>query len=54
MSSIVKALNELGDGVKCEQIVLTHFSMKYSEKHILDTLAKNIPEKFKERIVAFV
>lgn len=54
LSSIVKALNELGDGVKCEQIVLTHFSMKYSEKHILDTLAKNIPEKFKERIVAFV
>ena len=54
LSSIVKALNELGDGVKCELIVLTHFSMKYSEKHILDTLAKNIPEKFKERIVAFV
>ena len=54
LTSIVKALNEIGDDVKCEQIVLTHFSMKYSEKHILDTLAKNIPEKFRERIVAFV
>ena len=54
LNSIVKALNELGDEVKCEQIVLTHFSMKYSEKHILDMLAKNIPEKFRERVVAFI
>ena len=54
LSSIVKALNELGDGVKCEQIVLTHFSMKYSERHIREMLDKAIPEKFKERIIAFI
>ena len=54
LKSIVKALNELGDDVKCEQIVLTHFSMKYSEKHILETLESEIPERFRERVIAFI
>ena len=54
LNSIVKALNELGDDVKCEQIILSHFSMKYSEKHIQETLKKNIPEKFRDRVVAFI
>lgn len=54
LSSIVHALNELGDQVKCEQIILSHFSMKYSERHIREMLEKNIPEKFKERVIAFI
>lgn len=54
INDIVSALNELDDDVKCEKIVLSHFSMKYSEKHILDSIAKKIPEKFKEKIVAFI
>ena len=54
LNSIVEALNEQGDEVKCEQIVLTHFSMKYSEKHILETLEKEIPERFRDRVVAFI
>lgn len=54
LKSIVNALNELGDQVKCEQIILSHFSMKYSERHIREMLEKNIPEKFKERVIAFI
>jgi len=54
LDHIVHALNELGDEVKCEQIILTHFSMKYSEKYIRETIAKEIPEKFREKVVAFV
>jgi hypothetical protein len=33
---------------------LSHFSMKYSERHIRDALDKGIPDKFKEKIVAFI
>lgn len=54
LDHIVHALNELGDEVKCQQIVLAHFSMKYSEKYIRETIAKEIPEKFREKVVAFV
>lgn len=54
ISQIVNALNELGDEVKCKQIILSHFSMKYSEKHIQEMLEKRIPEKFKERVIAFI
>lgn len=54
ISSIIKALNELGDQVKCDKIILSHFSMKYSERHIQETLAEKIPEKFKEKVVAFL
>jgi ribonuclease Z len=54
LKSIVHALKELGNEVKCEQIVLTHFSMKYSEKHIMETIASEIPEEFLEKVVAFI
>ena len=54
LDHIVHALNELGDEVKCEQIILSHFSMKYSEKYIQEALKKAIPEKLKEKVVAFI
>jgi ribonuclease Z len=54
LKDIVHALNELDDEIKCEKIILSHFSMKYSERHIREMLDKAIPEKFKERIVAFI
>lgn len=54
LQHIVNALEELGDEIKCEKIILNHFSMKYSEHHIQEMLNKRIPEKFKDRIVAFV
>lgn len=54
IKDIVKALNEIDDEVKCEKIIFSHFSMKYSEKHIQDAVAKNIPEKFRERILLMI
>lgn len=54
INHIVKALNEMGDDVKCEKIVLSHFSMKYSDRYIRDVIAKAIPEKFKDRVVVLL
>ena len=54
ISQIADALNRMGDQVKCEKIILAHFSMKYSEKYIREMIAKEIPEKFLDRIVAFI
>ena len=51
---IADALNRMGDRVECEKIILAHFSMKYSEKYIQEALKKAIPEKFKEKVVAFI
>lgn len=50
INDIVKALNEMGNDVKCEKIILSHFSMKYSEKYIRETINKKIPEQFLDRI----
>ncbi|MCQ2107784.1 MAG: hypothetical protein MJZ05_03360 [Fibrobacter sp.] len=50
IKDIVRALNEIGDDVKCEKIILSHFSMKYSDKLIRDMVNKYVPEKFKDRI----
>ena len=54
LKDIVQALNEMDGDIKCEKIILSHFSMKYSDKHIRDALNKGIPEKFKEKVVAFI
>ena len=54
LKDIVNALNELGDEIKCEKIILSHFSMKYSDRHIREALDKGIPDKFKEKVVAFI
>ena len=51
---IADAMNRLGDRVECEKIILAHFSMKYSEKYIREMIAKEIPERFIDRIVAFI
>jgi ribonuclease Z len=54
LKHIVHALNEMDGDIKCEKIILSHFSMKYSDKHIRDALDKGIPEKFKNKVVAFI
>ena len=51
---IADALNRMGDRVECEKIILAQFSMKYSEKYIRELIAKEIPERFLDRIVAFI
>lgn len=54
LEHIVHALNELGDEVKCQQIILAHFSMKYSEKFIRESVARKIPERFKDIVHVMV
>ena len=54
IDDIVDALIEMGDDVKCEKIILSHFSMKYSERYIRDTVMKKIPERFLEKIAIFI
>ncbi|MCF0225034.1 MAG: hypothetical protein HUK20_12260 [Fibrobacter sp.] len=54
INHIVKVLNEIQDQVECEKIILSHFSMKYSERFIQDTIARKIPDKFKDRVVALI
>lgn len=54
INDIVNALNEMGDDVKCEKIILSHFSMKYSDKYIRDVIAKKIPERFQDKIAILV
>ena len=43
LKHIVHALNEMDGDIKCEKIILSHFSMKYSDKHIRDALETGIP-----------
>lgn len=54
IGKIVDALKKYGTDIHCKQIILTHFSMKYSVDHILETIQKNIPDEFKDRVSAFV
>lgn len=54
INDIVRALNEMGDSVKCEKIILSHFSMKYSDKYIRDVVAKAIPEQFRDKVVVLL
>ncbi|MDR2555836.1 MAG: hypothetical protein LBC64_10470 [Fibromonadaceae bacterium] len=51
---IAQALAKVGDSISCQSIILTHFSMKYSKKHILNTVNKIIPEEFKEKVKVFL
>lgn len=54
ISQIVKALEKFGPDMKCKNIVLNHFSMKYSADHILETLREKIPEEYRNHIIAFI
>jgi len=54
ISEIRLALETLGERVKCQRIILKHFSMKYSKKHILYRIANSLPPEFLPRIQALV
>ena len=54
LQHIVGALKKFDGAIDCEKIILTHFSMKYSERHIREILDKEIPEKFKEIVIPFI
>ncbi len=54
IADLVKALSEKENSMRTRHIVLNHFSMKYSAEHILETLQKKIPERFQDRVIAFI
>ncbi len=54
ISQIVKALERFGPSMKCKNIVLNHFSMKYSADHIWETLREKIPEEYRNHVIAFI
>ena len=54
IADIVRALNKLDSDVKCDMIILNHFSMKYAEKHIRERIAKEIPAQSSDKVVALI
>jgi ribonuclease Z len=54
IDNIVQVLCKVGSSMPCQSIILTHFSMKYSKNHVLETVNKVIPKEFKERIRVFL
>lgn len=54
LAHLVRTLKALGSDIRCQRIVISHFSMKYSKRHILNMLETTIPPEFRERVVAFI
>ena len=47
---IARALDQLGDAIRSEHIVLKHFSMRYPADQVRELVASGIPERFRDRI----
>lgn len=54
LNKIIEILEEKKEMIECEKIILNHFSMKYSEKHILEVLEKKLPEFIKDKITVMI
>jgi ribonuclease Z len=54
VSEIAAALEHFGDRVRCQHIVLKHFSMKYSRDQIFALVNAAIPERFRARVQLLV
>jgi ribonuclease Z len=50
VAEIARALDELGDAVKSQHIVLKHFSMRYSAGEIVEQINRVIPPRFRPRV----
>jgi ribonuclease Z len=51
---LLAVLGKLGNDIACQSIILTHFSMKYSKSHIIETIDKLMPPEFKEKVRVFL
>ncbi len=51
---LAQILSKIGSSMACQNIILTHFSMKYSRKQVFDVVNEIIPEEFKERVKVFL
>jgi ribonuclease Z len=54
LEHLVEAINKVGLSMACKTIILSHFSLKYSKKYILETIDNIIPPEFKEKIKVFL
>jgi ribonuclease Z len=54
IEQLAQTFNRIGSTMACQNIILTHFSMKYSKKHILEAVNKAIPQEFIERVRVFL
>lgn len=54
LNKIIAILEEKKNEIECEKIILNHFSMKYSEKHILEALESKLPEFIKDKITVML
>ena len=54
LNQIIETFEKKRNEIECEQIILNHFSMKYSAKHILDALDKKLPEFIKDKITVML
>lgn len=50
LNEIIKVLESMGEKMRCKNIILNHFSMKYSEKHILSAVEKKVPSFLKDKV----
>jgi ribonuclease Z len=50
LHEIAAALEQLGERVRCEHIVLKHFSMRYSREEIVQHVDRAIPPAFRPRV----
>jgi len=51
---LAQVLSRVGSSMACQNIILTHFSMRYSKKRVLDVVNEVIPEEFRDRVKVFL
>jgi len=54
IDDLVQVLCKIGGSMPCQSIILTHFSMKYSKSHIVETVNKAMPKEFKDKVRIFL
>jgi ribonuclease Z len=54
LEHLIEAISKVGLSMACQSIILTHFSLKYPKKYILETIDNFIPQEFKEKIKVFL
>jgi ribonuclease Z len=52
LTQLAEVLERIGE-VPCEQIILTHFSMKYPRSFIVKTVERTLPPKLLEKVTLF-
>jgi ribonuclease Z len=54
LEHLAQVLTKVGTSMACQTIILSHFSMKYPKKYIIETVNNIIPTEFKEKIKVFL